>query len=135
MHRPGWFALKSLGLLGLAVVIGAPTPPGPTPARQCNLLSDTDPNSPDKNNPILTPINASTKERDLHVGLPCAEIITDKGPAATGVENRQRGFDFYSWRSFIALNAPADKPKNIEGGQPDSKTCGKTATISFRCST
>jgi hypothetical protein len=122
MHRPGWFALKSLGLLGLAVVIGAPTPPGPTPARQCNLLSDTDPNSPDKNNPILTPINASTKDAIFTSGLPCAEVITDKGPAATGVENRQRGFDFYSWRTFIALNSPADKPKNIEGGQPDSKT-------------
>ena len=30
------------------------------------------------------------------------------GIEATGLENLQRGFDFYSWRTFIALNSPAD---------------------------
>jgi hypothetical protein len=124
MRRPGWFTLRSMGLLGIAVVVGAPSAPAPSPApaRQCNLLSDTDPNSSDKKNPILTPIDASTKSAILTSGLPCAEVMTDQGPAATGVENRQRGFDFYSWRTFIALSAPFDKPKDIESSQPDSKT-------------
>jgi hypothetical protein len=124
MRRPGWFALRSMGLLGIAVVVGAPSVPAPSqaPARQCNLLSDTDPNSPDKKNPILTPIDASTKNAILTSGLPCAEVMTDQGPEATGVENRQRGFDFYSWRTFIALSAPFDKPKDVESSQPDTKT-------------
>jgi hypothetical protein len=30
------------------------------------------------------------------------------GIEASGLENLQRGFDFYSWRTFIALNSPAD---------------------------
>jgi hypothetical protein len=79
-----------MGLLGIAVVVGAPSAPAPSqaPARQCNLLSDTDPNSSDKKNPILTPIDASTKSAILTSGLPCAEVMTDQGPAATGVENR-----------------------------------------------
>src|ERR1700738_1792959 len=81
MHRPGWFTLRSMGLLGIAVVVGAPSAPAPSQARarQCNLLSDTDPNSPDKKNPILTPIDASTKNAILTSGLPCAEVMTDQG--------------------------------------------------------
>ena len=123
MRHPGSFALKSVGLLALAVLIGAQSSPAPRQpaARQCNPLSDTDPNSP-KNNPSLTPIDASTKTAILTSGMPCAEVQTDQGPAPTGVQNRQRGFDFYSWRSFIALHAPASNPKDIESGQPDTKT-------------
>ena len=124
MRRPGWFALRSMGLLGIAVVVGAPSAPAPSqaPARQCNLLGDTDPNSPDKKNPILTPIDASTRNAILTSGLPCAEVMTDQGPEATGVENRQRGFDFYSWLTFIALNAPGDKKPDIATARPATRT-------------
>ena len=30
------------------------------------------------------------------------------GRRIRGSKNLQRGFDFYSWRTFIALNSPAD---------------------------
>lgn len=123
MRRTRLFALGSVSLLGLALTVGAPQSPAQsqTPAPQCNPLSDTDPTS-DKNNPKLTSIDATTKTAILTSGLPCAEVMTDKGPEKTGVENRQRGFDFYSWRTFIALNAPAAKPKEIESSQPNTQT-------------
>ena len=34
----------------------------------------------------------------------------------------QRGFDFYSWRTFIALNAPADGSTPIDHSQADMPT-------------
>jgi hypothetical protein len=37
------------------------------------------------------------------------------------LENLQRGFDFYSWRTFIALNSPADGTP-IDQAQPDMRT-------------
>jgi hypothetical protein len=124
MRRTAMFALKSVGLLALVMTTAMLQSPaqGQAPARQCNTLSDTDPNSPDKKNPILTRIDPSTQTAILTSGLPCAEVMTDQGPGVTGVENRQRGFDFYSWRTFIALNAPFDKPKDIGSSQADTKT-------------
>ena len=37
------------------------------------------------------------------------------------MDNLQRGFDFYSWRTFIALNSPADGTP-IEQAQADAPT-------------
>ncbi|MGP8121638.1 MAG: hypothetical protein ACLP8B_14120, partial [Xanthobacteraceae bacterium] len=59
----------------------------------------------------------------LHKGLPCAETVSGSGSAPTGLQNRQHGFDFYSWLTFIALNSPADGAKlDIENSQPDTPT-------------
>jgi hypothetical protein len=45
------------------------------------------------------------------------------GIEASGLENLQRGFDFYSWRTFIALNSPADgTPFDSEKAQADMPT-------------
>jgi hypothetical protein len=53
-----------------------------------------------------TPIDAALLKGDL----PCSEEVSgDEGPLGDDeLRNLQRGFDFYSWLSFIALNAPAD---------------------------
>ena len=39
----------------------------------------------------------------------------------TALENLQRGFDFYSWLTFIALNSPADgrSIEQIQSGHPN----------------
>jgi len=64
--------------------------------------------------PGLLPIDAASKDKSLKSGLPCQENVKTSaqgdpaGIEATGLENLQRGFDFYSWRTFIALNSPAD---------------------------
>lgn len=56
----------------------------------------------------LLPIDDKVKAQILGPGLPCQERVTSVGPEDAGLENLQRGFDFYSWRTFLALNAPTD---------------------------
>jgi len=56
----------------------------------------------------LLPINDVTRKSIFAVGLPCQEQVSPKGQEKVGLDNLQRGFDFYSWRTFIALNSPAD---------------------------
>jgi hypothetical protein len=64
----------------------------------------------------LLPINDATRKSILGSGLPCQESVNTKGQETVGpdnlrpagLNNLQRGFDFYSWRTFIALNSPAD---------------------------
>jgi hypothetical protein len=114
----------------------SPRPPTTTPpAPQCNLLFDAvppDPSKPlsfDPKNVKLTPVDATTKDKILTSGLPCAEIQHPDGPAQTPIENRQRGFDFYSWLTFIALNSPATNRKGIETTQPDTPTVWERASL------
>jgi hypothetical protein len=79
--------------------------------------------------PGLLPIDATNKDKILKSGLPCQENVRTGAQAdpagieATGLENLQRGFDFYSWRTFIALNSPADgTPIDSEKAQADTPT-------------
>ena len=69
----------------------------------------------------LLPIDDKTRESILGSGLPCQENVTPVGQENVGLDNLQRGFDFYSWRTFIALNSPADGTP-IERAQPDMRT-------------
>jgi hypothetical protein len=74
----------------------------------------------------LLPIDDATRESIFGVGLPCQESVSPSGQekigqVAAGLENLQRGFDFYSWRTFIALNSPADGTP-IEQAQAGSPT-------------
>src|SRR3974377_957555 len=88
------------------------------PGLQCNGTPIRDPfkgrlAGPDLP-PGLVPISEEVKSEILRSGLPCQENVTPgaqtdpTGKEAAGLDNLQRGFDFYSWRTFIALNATAD---------------------------
>jgi hypothetical protein len=105
-----------------------PSAQAPKPLGQpCNLVSDlvqADPRSPKPAvPPRLTPVDATTKNLILNSGLPCQEIVSTQGPdkTKTPLENLQRGFDFYSWLTFIALNSPADG-RPIDQSMPNTKT-------------
>jgi hypothetical protein len=74
----------------------------------------------------LLPIDDKTRDSILGSGLPCQESVNPNGVnpdaiEAAGLENLQRGFDFYSWRTFVALNSPADGSR-IEKSQADTRT-------------
>jgi hypothetical protein len=104
-----------------------PAPGGNVLGQQCNILRDLvpadpkDPNSFDSTK--LTTLDEPRKKTLLTSGLPCAEILSGNGPQGkTLIENLQRGFDFYSWLTFIALNSPAENPKGIETSRADMQT-------------
>jgi hypothetical protein len=134
MQRRRPAAARIATIFGLTLLCGSPgltqtSPPpatGPSGAlgRPCNTLGDLLP--PDPNHPgprKRRPIDETTKSDILHSGLPCAETVATDGPDPTGLQNLQHGFDFISWRMFIALNSPADRTKvDIEHSQPDMPT-------------
>jgi len=70
----------------------------------------------------LLPINAATRDSILKSGLPCQEDVGTTGQEDAQLDNLQRGFDFYSWRTFIALNSPAEKATPIERAKSDAPT-------------
>ena len=95
-------------------------PPDPAPLRPFKLTLDLDPEKP---------VDPATKEAILknimETGIPCQEITNGNGPEPpekTALEHRQRGFDFYSWLTFIALNSPADGRTRIDKSTPNMKT-------------
>ncbi|WP_456666417.1 hypothetical protein [Bradyrhizobium sp. USDA 3240] len=69
----------------------------------------------------------ANKDSILKSGLPCQENVRtgaqgdQAGIEDSGLENLQRGFDFYSWRTFLALNAPDDGTP-IENARADTPT-------------
>jgi hypothetical protein len=98
------------------------------PGLQCNTaipITGTDPfkgrlAGPDLP-PGIIPVDPPTRSSILGSGLPCQEAVNTAGPEEAGLENLQRGFDFYSWRTYIALNSPADGSP-IDKSQPDTPT-------------
>jgi hypothetical protein len=115
-----------------------PAPPPPaaqaTPNLKCNgaafdaAFSDRFPGPLALPGPLkgVLPLSAKDKTDILTSGLPCQEKVStglpSGGPEKEGLENLQRGFDFYSWRTFIALNAPADSKITIDHAQADTPT-------------
>ena len=100
---------------------------------ECNGTRILDPFKGKLAGPALSPeVLASAianKDSVLKSGLPCQENVgtgAQRDPAgieASGLENLQRGFDFYSWRTFIALNSPADgTPIDSEKAGADTPT-------------
>ena len=125
-------ALGLAGALNVPNLSEAQTPATPMmpavtpPAPACNMISDLiplPPNAPQGTPRELTLVDQTTKDKILSSGLPCQEIVDITGPDAnkTPLENLQRGFDFYSWLTFIALNSPADG-RGIEKSAPNTKT-------------
>jgi uncharacterized protein YrzB (UPF0473 family) len=138
----------AVGIIGLLATAGLPTgshaqttPPGAKILGQpCNLLHDLVPTSdlnpkpatPIKLTPLLAPefvpgensLDPNIKDKILKSGLPCQETVSGGGPDGsknTALENRQRGFDYYSWLTFIALNSPAEGGSIGQSG-PDART-------------
>jgi hypothetical protein len=103
------------------------TPPG----LKCKPAANPDPFLPDPFDVSLVgdfparllPISDKVKGDILKSGLPCQENVRPTiGKEKEGLENLQRGFDFYSWRTFIAMNAPADPNIPIDRAQPNTPT-------------
>lgn len=91
------------------------------PVSNCNVTPDTDRS---KTPAVATPIT-----RDLLTsGQPCQQNVNPKGLVTSGpgpeMANLQRGFDFYSWLTFIAMNSPADGKVIGQGPRPggDART-------------
>jgi hypothetical protein len=71
--------------------------------------------------PGIIPVSDQDKANILNSDLPCQERVNPNGLEDIGLQNLQRGFDFYSWRTFIALNSPANGSP-IDHSQPDMRT-------------
>lgn len=71
--------------------------------------------------PGLLPISDETRKSIFDVGLPCQESVNPAGQEKVGLDNLQRGFDFYSWRTFVALNSPTNG-HSIDAAQADDPT-------------
>jgi hypothetical protein len=105
----------------------AATPAAPqakTPGLQCNPAVVADPFKGKLAGPNIPsgiiPVDDKDKSSILTSGLPCQDRATTSGLEDIGLENLQRTFDFYSWRTFIALNSPADGSP-IGKSQPDTR--------------
>jgi hypothetical protein len=109
----------------------ANTSPPPVP---CNRLHENMPaNAADRtsfDSSKLSELDADRRRLLLTSGLPCAENVTAKGPLPfTNIENLQRGFDFYSWLTFLALNTPTEGPTGVADARGGERTVwenGKT---------
>lgn len=103
---------------------GSPPPPDINPAvTTCeHAIADTDQASV---TPPAKPTATRISQALLTSGQPCEPLTSTKGLFGDNeLANRQRGFDFYSWLTFIAMNSPTDgspigKGKGLGG---DAKT-------------
>jgi hypothetical protein len=149
MHKSHRIAVGIATAVGLILLSGLPaqapaqTAGAPTAAQanatgmECNGTRILDPfkgklAGPDLP-PGLLPIAKEVRDSIFVAGLPCQENVTPfaqnkqanpvdpDGKEDVGLDNLQRGFDFYSWRTFIALNSPADGTP-IDQAQPDTPT-------------
>src|ERR1700730_2871410 len=84
------------------------------PVANCNITPDTTPDPHDQSKQLATPIDSKL----LTLGQPCHQVVSKKGLSTDELGNLQRGFDFYSWLTFIALNSPADGKTIGQGPRP-----------------
>src|SRR6266545_4179945 len=130
MRNSRSLAVGVMGVLGVSALIGwsmsslAQTPRGspPAPAREinppvakCNDKTDTIPDPAQPGKRIATPITAEL----LTSPQPCQQRVSTNGLLdGDPLGNLQRGFDFYSWLTFIAMNSPADGKTIGQGPRP-----------------
>jgi hypothetical protein len=86
------------------------------PVLNCNVTPDTNQASvPPPGKPVATPIVSGL----LTSGQPCQQVTSTRGLFGDDqLANQHRGFDFYSWLTFIALNSPADGKIIGQGPRP-----------------
>jgi hypothetical protein len=133
----------AIGLISLSVLsaqLPVQTPGAPTASQvkttgmKCNGAVIRDPFKGKLAGPDLPagllPIDGKVRDTFFGSDPPCQENVTT-GPQRTpdqdegvGLDNLQRGFDFYSWRTFIALNWPAKitNVTSIDQAQADTPT-------------
>jgi hypothetical protein len=122
----GWI-LSAVSTAGVAAQPAGPatTSQGEPAGMPCNGTRMLDPFNGALAAPVIPPgvlpIDDKDKSDILSSGLPCQENVSTAGKEDSGLRNLQRGFDFYSWRTFIALNSPADGT-SIERARPDTQT-------------
>ena len=112
-------SLQSPAFPQAAGVGGAPAPDINPPVTNCNPNTDTfvDTSGEFKPTPIADELLTS--------GQPCQQRVNTKGLFGDdALANLQRGFDFYSWLTFIAMNSPADGKTTIGRGNRPSATPG-----------
>jgi hypothetical protein len=126
MGRRAWLVFGTIsGLVTVAVALAvraqAPTPNASVedrinlPVANCNQTPDTRPDPSSPTGRSATPI----VEDLLKSGQPCQQNVSGEGLLKDNpLGNLQRGFDFYSWLTFIALNAPADGQPIGKGPKP-----------------
>ena len=104
---------------------GAPAPDINPPVTNCNPNTDTFVDTSGEFKP--TPIT----DELLTSGQPCQQRVNTKGLFGDdALANLQRGFDFYSWLTFIAMNSPADGKTSIERAENATpEPSGKASTI------
>jgi hypothetical protein len=121
------------GLIGVVGVIGLvaaglsqSSAQGPVSPGKCNPLRDkTDPPSPNSfDTTALDKLSPEDQKRLFSSGLPCQENLGfgNDDFAKTNIQKLQRGFDFHSWLTFIALNAPLGALDGFATAQPGDPT-------------
>jgi hypothetical protein len=97
-----------------------------TPSLKCDPVPLTDPFKGKLAGPELPsgiiPVSDADKANILSLDLPCQDKALTSGPEDVALDNLQRTFDFYSWRTFLALNSPADGTTTIDHSQADTPT-------------
>jgi hypothetical protein len=93
---------------------------------KCNEVAVPDPFKGKLAGPVLPsgiiPVAKDDKAKILNSDLPCQERVNPNGLEDVGLDNLQRGFDFYSWRTFLALNSPVDGNTTIDHAKPEMRT-------------
>jgi hypothetical protein len=134
------FALGLTTAASLMVLVGSPAPslaqtPAAAPPAQiaplgpklkCDPVPLTDPFKGKLAGPELPsgiiPVSDADKANILSLDLPCQDKALPSGLEDIGLDNLQRTFDFYSWRTFLALNSPADGKTTIDHSQAGMPT-------------
>ena len=115
MRRSRLFAIavvSAVGMAGLRSYAQTAHHPINPPVAKCNLTPDT---IVVEGKRVSYPITPAL----LTSGQPCQEVVSTKGLLPDDpLGNLQRGFDFYSWLTFIALNSPADGKPIGHGSGP-----------------
>lgn len=108
--------LAFVGLSGSVALAQTPAADKNPPVANCNT-------TPDTNQPAMPRLPTPVDAKLLTSGQPCQQVVSTHGLVldsvpGSGLPNLQRGFDFYSWLTFLAMNSPADGKTIGQGPRP-----------------